>query len=109
MLFDLGKQSVYLLPVTLICRLLANYFGFSDRCVTPLEGILAAVSAGTQVNHEPGCELTGDSTAGFGRAVRQARNADVVIACMGLTARLEGEQGAAEDSDAGGGSPGPQC
>ena len=99
---DLGKVLVVGPTARGMDVLLANYFGLSDRCVTPLEGILAAVSAGTQVNHEPGCELTGDSTAGFGRAVHQARDADVVIACMGLTARLEGEQGAAEDSDAGG-------
>jgi len=82
--------------------LLSNYFGFSDRCVTPLEGVLAAVSPGTQVQYAEGCGLTGDGEAGFAQAVGLARDADVVIACMGLTARLEGEEGAAADSDAGG-------
>ena len=82
--------------------LLANYFGYSDRCVTPLEGILAKVSVGTQVEYRRGCELTGEWTADFDGTVSAAAAADVIVACMGLTARLEGEEGAAADSDAGG-------
>jgi len=82
--------------------LLANYFGYSDRCVTPLEGILGAVSVGMQVEYVAGCELAGESTEGFAGAVGAAVDADVIVACMGLTARLEGEEGAAADSDAGG-------
>ena len=82
--------------------LLSNYFGYSDRCTTPLEGIMAAASVGTQVQFAEGCALTGESTAGLAHAVNLARHADVVIACMGLTAKLEGEEGDAADSDAGG-------
>jgi beta-glucosidase len=82
--------------------LLSNYNGFSDRLVTPLEAIVGKCQAGTQVEYVEGCGLTGTSTAGFGWAVSSARDADVVIACMGLTARLEGEEGAAAESDAGG-------
>jgi beta-glucosidase len=82
--------------------LLSNYNGFSDRLVTPLEAIVGACQAGTQVEYVEGCALTGTSTAGFGWALSSARDADVVIACMGLTARLEGEEGAAAESDAGG-------
>jgi len=105
-LLPLSKQIGHVLVVGPNARgmdvLLGNYFGFSDRCVTPLEGILGKVTVGTRVEYRLGCELTGDSTAELDSAVGAAREADVIVACMGLTARLEGEEGDAADSDAGG-------
>ncbi len=80
----------------------ANYFGHGDRLTTIWEGIVGKLSAGTQVHYRQGCPLTGDGGGDFANLTKRASHADVVIACMGLTTELEGEEGAAVDSDAGG-------
>ncbi len=81
--------------------LLSNYFGYSDRLVTPLEGIMAAASVGSQVQYYRGCPVTGGEPE-LSELPRDAGETDVIVAFCGLTARLEGEEGAAEGSDAGG-------
>jgi len=86
----------------------ANYFGIASRSVTPLEGIRAIVSAQTKVWYTDGCKLLGTKTDGLGRAgnlseaVSVAQRADVVVLCLGLSADIEGEQGDAGNSEAGG-------
>ena len=88
--------------------LLANYFGIPSPPVTPLEGIRAAVSKDTTVLYTDGCELTGLSTDGLGRAGNLpeaksiAQRADVVVLCLGLSAEIEGEQGDVSNSEAAG-------
>jgi beta-glucosidase len=88
--------------------LLANYSGEPSRFVTPLEGIRAAVSAATRVSYAQGCQRLGTKTDGLGRAgnlseaVSVAARADVGILCLGLSADIEGEQGDAGNSEAGG-------
>jgi beta-glucosidase len=88
--------------------LVANYFGVPSRAVTPLDGIRAAVSAGTKVWYTDGCKLQGTKTDGLGRAgnlseaVSVASRADVVVLCLGLSADIEGEQGDAGNSEAAG-------
>jgi beta-glucosidase len=94
--------------------LLGNYYGYSANMVTPLEGILGAVSPGTDVLYDPGVGLrAADADAGIRRAVWVARQSDVVIAVMGLSPELEGEEGEVAESDGGGdririGLPGKQ-
>src|SRR6185503_9763246 len=76
--------------------------------VTPLDGIRAAVSKKTKVGYAQGCKRQGDTTDGLGRAgnlseaVSVAQRADVVVLCLGLDADIEGEQGDASNSEAGG-------
>jgi beta-glucosidase len=88
--------------------LLANYSGEPSRFVTPLEGIRAAVSAQTKVWYAQGCQRLGTKTDGLGRAgnlseaLAVAARADLVILCLGLSADIEGEQGDAGNSEAGG-------
>lgn len=82
--------------------LLGNYNGINPRLVTVLEGICGKVSPATQVNWMLGCDLSGTGTGGFGPAKYYAANSDVVIAVLGVSPRLEGEEGDAADSDAGG-------
>ena len=88
--------------------LLANYSGQPSRTVTPLEGIRAAVSAGTNVWYAEGCrrqglELDGLQRAGnLSEAVSVASRADAVVLCLGLSADIEGEQGDAGNSEAAG-------
>lgn len=82
--------------------LLGNYNGLNSRLVTVVEGICSKVSPETSVNWQAGCRLAGQSTAGFGAGLYCAQTADLIIAVMGLSANIEGEEGAAMDSDSGG-------
>jgi beta-glucosidase len=81
-----------------LAALLGNYTGYPRSYITPLMGILDAVSVGTQVQYTRGCTWTGGS-GGVRAAVNAAQQADVVIAVMGLTAQMEGEEGAAPQSE----------
>ena len=82
--------------------LLGNYFGHPNHAVTLWEGIVGAVSAGTQVQYAPGCPAWGDDHGGFDKALALAREADVVIVALGYTPDMEGEEGDVANSDGGG-------
>jgi beta-glucosidase len=88
--------------------LVANYFGVPSEAVTPLDGIRAKVSPETKVWYTDGCKLLGTATDGLSRAgnlseaVSMAARADVIVACLGLSAEIEGEQGDASNSEAAG-------
>jgi beta-glucosidase len=56
---------------------------YSVPIVTPLAGIRAALSPGTDVRVARGCEITGDDRAGFAEAEAAARGADAAIVCVG--------------------------
>ena len=81
--------------------LVGNYEGTSSEYITVLEGIRhEAEAAGMRVFFSEGCHLYKDRMSGLGdtndriaevKAV--CEQSDVVIACMGLDASLEGEEG----------------
>ncbi len=74
--------------------LLGNYHGTPIAPVTLLAGIRAAARArGIAVDHVPGVTLTGRSGAGLAQAIAVARGADLVIVALGLSPKLEGEEG----------------
>lgn len=78
-----------------------NYNGVSSRYVTFLEGVRTYCrEKGIRVLYSQGCALAKDRVSGLGQpndrlaeAVMCAEEADVVIACVGLDATLEGEEG----------------
>lgn len=70
--------------------LLGNYHGVSDKAVNFVEGITAAVDAGTRVEYDQGSDFT--DTVRFG-GTWAAGNADITIAVIGLTPVYEGEEG----------------
>jgi beta-glucosidase len=76
--------------------LLGNYNGFPSSSTTPLAGIRAKVSPETEVAYAKGCEVRSDDTSGFDHATAAAQDADVVIAVMGLSQLIEGEEGQQE-------------
>ncbi len=79
--------------------LLGNYNGFSGQMTTILEGIMGRLNPGTMADYTRGCLLAGDTVFhGFW----QAGFADVIVAVMGNTRLLEGEDGDAMLSDHGG-------
>ena len=82
--------------------LLGNYNGLNPRLVTVVEGITAAVSPETNVQFFRGADLLHPAETGFGAAVWTAEQADAVVAVMGLSPRIEGEEGEACLSDAAG-------
>ncbi len=87
--------------------LLGNYSGVPSRSTTVLEGIRAAVGPRTRVLYAEGSEIDRRETGwwqnraddGFGEALAAAEAADVVVLVLGLSNRLEGEEGAANRSE----------
>jgi beta-glucosidase len=87
-----------------------NYNGTSSRYVTFLEGIRAACEAqGVRVLYSEGCHLFKEKVEGLAlpgdriaEATACAQMADAVIACVGLDATLEGEEGDTGNASASG-------
>jgi len=73
--------------------LLANYHGIPTHPVTLLDGIRAAADArGVDIDYAPGARLIETTPAAIAKAVAVAREADAVVAFVGLDPRLEGEE-----------------
>ncbi len=78
--------------------LTGNYNGTADQYVTFLDGIRERFSG--RILYSQGCHLYRDRTQGlaqpgdlYSEAVAMAEYADVIVACVGLDATLEGEEG----------------
>lgn len=82
--------------------LLGNYYGVSGSLVTFVEGIAQRLPEGTAMEYRLGCALLqgGDAPDNYAFVVAEA--ADVVVAIMGLDPSIEGEEGDAAVSAAGG-------
>ena len=65
--------------------------GKEENTVTPLAGIKAKVSAQTRVGYAKGCDVLGESTAGFQEAVDLAKGSDVAIVFVGELHEMVGE------------------
>ena len=79
--------------------LLGNYNGTPSESVTGLQGLINRAGEETEIVHVQGCDLTGTDTSGILEAVEAAKEAQVVIAFLGLSPRIEGEEGDAAESD----------
>jgi beta-glucosidase len=75
--------------------LLGNYNGTPSSSITALDGIRAHFDGETVFTQ--GCTLKGKNKNGFGRAIRVAQDADAVLLCLGLSPKIEGEEGEAGD------------
>jgi beta-glucosidase len=75
--------------------LLGNYNGMSDTLTSFLAGIIARVPEGMSVNYRLGCMATQPSANAMNYAVGEAGASDVIVACMGISPQLEGEEGEA--------------
>jgi len=94
-------KKLYLLGPTMSenSALLGNYNGFSGNLVTLLEGIMNKVDAGTVVDYNIGTLL---NTSDMFSGLWQVPDAEVIIAAIGNTMMLEGENGDAILSESGG-------
>jgi beta-glucosidase len=73
-----------------------NYYGTPSTSVTVLAGIRGAVTAATEVRYARGCEIAEPGQAGFDDAVATAEGADVAVLVLGLSQKVEGEEGQSE-------------
>jgi len=73
--------------------LLGNYNGVSARLVTFLEGIMEKVSPACAVQYRHGCLSHAPNLNPVDWSVGEAGSADVIIAVLGLSPLMEGEEG----------------
>jgi beta-glucosidase len=73
--------------------LLGNYSGVPATMTTLLEGITARVPEGVRFDYRMGCEAQHPNLTGLEWSVFEAKRNEVVIACLGLTPQMEGEEG----------------
>ncbi|HEY3377109.1 MAG TPA: glycoside hydrolase family 3 N-terminal domain-containing protein, partial [Armatimonadota bacterium] len=74
-----------------------NYFGYAPQMTTILEGIINAVSPGTQVHHAKGCSLAGKAPINENEFAWMLPETDLIIAVLGFAPALEGEEADASD------------
>lgn len=84
--------------------LMGNYNGTASQYVTILEGIHELCDGKARVYYAEGCPLYRDRSEGLAlpgdrlmEAVTVAEQADVVVLCLGLDPRIEGEEGDASN------------
>ena len=73
--------------------LLGNYYGFNDRMSTMLEGLTGRVPEGMGMEFHPGALLMHPNALEKTWAPSMAQEAELTIACVGLSPLLEGEEG----------------
>ncbi len=74
--------------------LYGNYYGLSPDAVTVVEGIISKIGPGTRVGFNQGTLLSRSNDNPIDWTTNAAATADVVIAVMGISNLLEGEEGA---------------
>ncbi|MFN3979286.1 MAG: glycoside hydrolase family 3 C-terminal domain-containing protein [Caldilinea sp.] len=82
--------------------LMGNYYGLSESLTTLIEGIVARTPEGVRLEYRPGTLLLHAPASPSPWAMASASRSDVVIACMGLSPQMEGEEGDAIESPANG-------
>jgi beta-glucosidase len=83
---------------TSIDVLLGNYHGLNDSMITLMEGFVARVPEGVELQYRFACPLN-QQPAAKDLSVFIGPMFDIIIACMGLSPLLEGEEGQACLSD----------
>jgi beta-glucosidase len=75
--------------------LIGNYYGMSGSLVNILEGITSRVSAGTTILYKQGVLDYMENINPIDWTTGDAQQADAIVAVMGISGLLEGEEGAA--------------
>ncbi|MEL6987343.1 MAG: glycoside hydrolase family 3 N-terminal domain-containing protein, partial [Bacteroidota bacterium] len=73
--------------------LLANYYGLSENMVTFMEGIVSEAAPHTQIKYRQGALIDRDNINPMDWFSDLASEADVTIACVGISQIMEGEEG----------------
>lgn len=90
---DVGSVFITGPTAAHIQSLLANYYGVSEDLVTMLEGIIANLSPHTLVRYVQGALLDEPNRNPVDWYSSEASEAEVTIACMGISQLIEGEEG----------------
>jgi beta-glucosidase len=88
-----------------VAALIGNYYGVSSQLITLLEGITERCTEGTRTVYRTGCPLTGPMAPGVNYTYPTAAENEITIAVLGFDPTLEGEEGDAVASPAGGDRP----
>ncbi len=75
--------------------LIGNYFGSSDKFTTILEGFTNRIAPGVSLQYKQGVMIDKPNSNPIDWTTNESANADAVVACLGLTWLLEGEEGEA--------------
>ncbi|WP_434036660.1 glycoside hydrolase family 3 N-terminal domain-containing protein [Formosa sp. 4Alg 33] len=71
--------------------LLGGYSGLPPYYVSVLDGLKSKTEGRVTINYAQGCDLTGDSKAGFAEAIDAANKSDAVVLVVGGSRRTGGE------------------
>ncbi len=82
--------------------LICNYFGVSDKFTSFLEGFVARMPAGVSIQYKQGVMIDKPNSNPIDWASGTPAEVDAVVACVGLTWLIEGEEGEAIASSQGG-------
>jgi len=74
--------------------LIGNYYGMSGSLVNILEGITSRVSAGTTISYRYGVLEYWENINPMNYTIQDADRSDAMVAVMGISGLLEGEEGA---------------
>ena len=85
-----------------LVALLGNYNGHSPEMTTILGGLAGVVGNGVTLTYSKGCETTGGGEVNTDTLRSLFAGCNLIIACLGYTAELEGEEGDAFNADAAG-------
>lgn len=88
-------QSVYIIGpnASNLDVMLGNYYGLSGDMSTVLEGVVRKMEPGTFIEYRPGCLLDRETINPSDWATSGAQKTDAIIAVMGISPMLEGEEG----------------
>lgn len=75
--------------------LMGNYYGINEKMVTLLEGVVAKLEDGSFIQYKQGCLLDHENVNPIDWTTGDAAEADAVIAFLGISSLLEGEEGEA--------------
>lgn len=78
--------------------LLGNYYGMNSRLTTLLEGLVGRIPEGVRTEYRTATHVLHESQAHSNWMYKSAASHDLVIACMGITPHMEGEEGESIDS-----------
>jgi len=79
--------------------LLGNYNGTPSSAVTPLQGVRNLLGPDAEVLYARGCGITEGDEESLQEALEVAQRAEVAIVCLGLSQKVEGEEGATKQAD----------
>ncbi len=75
--------------------LMGNYYGVNEKMVTFLEGVTGKLEDGSFIQYKHGCLLDRDNANPIDWTSGDAAEADAIIAFLGISSLLEGEEGEA--------------